>query len=679
MPAVHKRILSGLAATAAGAAVGLVAGASPAGAAEVRPFLYVSATAPGTVSYVDTAIGKEVNTAKAGGGAGDVAVVPAWGVVLVADSVNNRITALDTLDNYEWVTTSVGAEPHGVAAAPGLERYYTANFGDGTLSVLRADNGGVVNVAVGDAPHGVAVTPDERHLYVTTADAVVVVDTATNAVVKRIPVPRSYGVAVTPDGSRVYVTNWTADTVSVIDAATNAVTATVAVGNRPYDVVVAPDGRHAYVSNWGTGTVSVLDTTTNTVTAGVAVAGGHPYGLDIAPDGKRVYATGGGTAGDVTPIDTATNTAGAPIVLGHGVTNLAVGLIDPAPTNVKLATTFEDGQYGATLKATATADPSTARVTSYSFDFGDGTVVAGAETTARHTYASGGTYTFTLVATDAGGGTATVTRRIDVWRRTRSLSLMALSNARYVSAEAAGAQPLVANRTVAGAWEQFDLLDIGNGDVALLPLVRGTVVAVDPAGRLVANGGAIDSQKIRFQLIPGADGTFALRSRATGKYVSANNGTAPLTADRSELGPWERFYSTYNSATGLAMVADANHKFVTAEAGGAQPLIANRGALGPWEQFDLIDAGNGTVALFSHADGRFVTAESGGNAPLIANRTAIGPWERFTLIRNQDGSASLLASANGKYVTAEAGGAQPLIANRTAIGLWEEFAGLVPA
>ncbi|WP_426509410.1 PKD domain-containing protein [Dactylosporangium sp. McL0621] len=676
---MHKRILSGLAATVAGAAVGLVAGASPAGAAEVRPFLYVSATAPGTVSIVDTASGKEVNTTKAGGGSGDVAFVPAWDAVLATDSVNNRVTAFDPRVGLEFLTLTVGAEPHGVAAAAGLGNFYVANFGDGTLSVITTGTNGIVNVAVGDAPHGVAVTPDERLVYVTTADAVVVVDTATNAVVKRIPVPRSYGVAITPDGSRVYVTNWTADTVSVLDTATNTVTATVAVGNRPYDVVVAPDGRHAYVSNWGTGTVSVLDTTTNTVTVGVAVAGGHPYGLDITPDGKRVYATGGATAGNVTPIDTATNTAAAPIVLGHGVTNLAVGLIDPAPTKVQLTTELENGWYGDTVKATALPALSTARVVSYSFDFGDGTVVTGAEATVHHTYASGGGKIITLTATDAAGATITVNRRVDIWHSVKALGLMAASNARYVSAEAAGAQPLVANRTAVGSWEQFHFLDVGGGDVALLSIVKGTTVSVDAAGRLTVDGGLIDSPQIRFQLVPGADGTFGLRSRATGKYVSGNNGTGPLTADRDVLGPWEQFYSTYNIATGLAITANANHKIVTAEAAGAKPLIANRGAVGPWEKFDLIDTGNGTVALYAQADGRFVTAEAGGNQSLIANRTAIGAWERFTLVRNSDGSASLLAGANSKYVTAEAGGNQPLIANRTAIGPWEEFAGLVPA
>jgi hypothetical protein len=45
----------------------------------------------------------------------------------------------------------------------------------------------------------------------------------------------------------------------------------------------------------------------------------------------------------------------------------------------------------------------------------------------------------------AGGGTTTV------------ISLRAVVNNRYVCAESAGAQPLIANRTATGLWEQFDL------------------------------------------------------------------------------------------------------------------------------------------------------------------------------------------------------------------------------
>jgi glycoprotein endo-alpha-1,2-mannosidase len=38
------------------------------------------------------------------------------------------------------------------------------------------------------------------------------------------------------------------------------------------------------------------------------------------------------------------------------------------------------------------------------------------------------------------------------------VSLLALVNNRYVTAENAGAAPLIANRTAIGPWEQFDLV-----------------------------------------------------------------------------------------------------------------------------------------------------------------------------------------------------------------------------
>ncbi len=128
----------------------------------------------------------------------------------------------------------------------------------------------------------------------------------------------------------------------------------------------------------------------------------------------------------------------------------------------------------------------------------------------------------------------------------------------------------------------------------------------------------------------------------------------------------------------VALRARANNRYVVAENGGAAALIANRTSIGPWEKFDLIDRGGGNIALRAQANNQYVCADNAGASPLIANRAAIGGWETFALIRNADGTVSLRAQANGRYVTAENGGAAPLIANRTAIGLWEKF-DLVPA
>jgi hypothetical protein len=126
------------------------------------------------------------------------------------------------------------------------------------------------------------------------------------------------------------------------------------------------------------------------------------------------------------------------------------------------------------------------------------------------------------------------------------VSLRAHANGKYVTAENAGAQPLIANRAAIGSWEQFDLIDQGNGMVAL-------------------------------------------RAHANGKYVTAEDaGAKPLIANRAAIGAWEKFTLIHNPDGSVSLRSQANNQYVTAENAGAQPLIANRAAIGAWEEFDLI-------------------------------------------------------------------------------------------
>jgi hypothetical protein len=68
-----------------------------------------------------------------------------------------------------------------------------------------------------------------------------------------------------------------------------------------------------------------------------------------------------------------------------------------------------------------------------------------------------------------------------------------------VTAESAGTQPLIANRTAVGPWETF-------------------------------------------QLIHNADGRVSLKSLVNNEYVTAENaGAQPLIANRTAIGPWEEF------------------------------------------------------------------------------------------------------------------------------------------
>ncbi|UWE10419.1 DUF7910 domain-containing protein [Actinacidiphila bryophytorum] len=126
------------------------------------------------------------------------------------------------------------------------------------------------------------------------------------------------------------------------------------------------------------------------------------------------------------------------------------------------------------------------------------------------------------------------------------VSLRARANGQYVTADDGGASPLIANRTAIGPWEQFDLLDLGGGNVALRAHANSLIVCAD------------------------------------------NAGASPLIANRTSAGAWETFQLVHNSGGTVSLKAQVNGMYVTAENAGAAALVANRAAIGGWEQFDLI-------------------------------------------------------------------------------------------
>ncbi|WP_202887222.1 glycosyl hydrolase family 95 catalytic domain-containing protein [Cohnella zeiphila] len=126
-----------------------------------------------------------------------------------------------------------------------------------------------------------------------------------------------------------------------------------------------------------------------------------------------------------------------------------------------------------------------------------------------------------------------------------TISLKAAANGMYVCADNAGADPLIANRTAAGPWEQFIVTDAGGGAVAL---------------QAVANN----------------------------KYVTASNaGADSLIAGADSIGAWEKFRWIANADGTISLQTAGNNLYVTAENAGAEPLIANRNAIGLWEKFQL--------------------------------------------------------------------------------------------
>jgi hypothetical protein len=126
---------------------------------------------------------------------------------------------------------------------------------------------------------------------------------------------------------------------------------------------------------------------------------------------------------------------------------------------------------------------------------------------------------------------------------TTVVSLRSRANSRYVTADNAGASALIANRTTIGPWEQFDLVDAGNGNIALRAHANSLLVCADNAGAsaLIANRTAAGAWET-FQLIRNSDGTVSLRSLANNNIVTADNaGASALIANRTTISTWEKF------------------------------------------------------------------------------------------------------------------------------------------
>ncbi len=131
----------------------------------------------------------------------------------------------------------------------------------------------------------------------------------------------------------------------------------------------------------------------------------------------------------------------------------------------------------------------------------------------------------------------------------QTIWIRAAATNRFVSADQnRGAfAPLVADRAAVAAWEQFQVIDVGGGFIALRSIGTGQFVSADlnrgSFAPLVADRATAGTWE-HFRWTDLAGGAFTLTGRVTGRFVSAdlNRGSfAPLVSDRVSASGWETF------------------------------------------------------------------------------------------------------------------------------------------
>ncbi|MEV0186453.1 right-handed parallel beta-helix repeat-containing protein [Streptomyces sp. NPDC050625] len=134
-----------------------------------------------------------------------------------------------------------------------------------------------------------------------------------------------------------------------------------------------------------------------------------------------------------------------------------------------------------------------------------------------------------------------LTGLLGLTERPTTISLKA-NNGLFVTAEDAGAQPLIANRTQAGPWEAFDVTYLSGDQVQLRAEANGLFVTAEDAGTqpLIANRTVAQGWET-FRMIRNPNRTVSLVAEANDMYVTSNNGTAPLIANQPANNGWEKF------------------------------------------------------------------------------------------------------------------------------------------
>ena len=192
-----------------------------------------------------------------------------------------------------------------------------------TLRALGAT--AVVAAALFAAPASHAAVRDPKaYIGLFKDNSVAVYDTASNSVMKTIPIPTGpHGLVVTPDGKWVYASSDGDSVISVIDTASDTVADTIQVGKTPHGLAITPDGSRVLVAGFGTDSVEAIDTSSRQVVWQTPVP--QPHNIAIAPDGQTAYA-GGQKEGaqQIAVIDVATGTLTGSVPLDRAPRALAM-------------------------------------------------------------------------------------------------------------------------------------------------------------------------------------------------------------------------------------------------------------------------------------------------------------------------------------------------------------------
>jgi YVTN family beta-propeller protein len=190
------------------------------------------------------------------------------GLLYVTCDLSRKLLVIDPRKRSIEAAIDTEGTGHWVAVLPDGSKAYVTNKNDKlfvTVIDLKARKI-IGRIPAPNGTEGIVASPDGKRVLVAdhSEPLILVVDTASDTVVDRIPVERStkgmYKVRYTPDGSKILTMNSTEGLINIFDAANlHSGQKSLTVGKAPMGFAFSPDGKTALIANHGDGTVSVID------------------------------------------------------------------------------------------------------------------------------------------------------------------------------------------------------------------------------------------------------------------------------------------------------------------------------------------------------------------------------------------------------------------------------------
>jgi YVTN family beta-propeller protein len=326
------------------------------GLAAAAPKAYIGNFADNTVSVLDTASAKIVATIPVAQGPHGMAMSRDGRTVFVTGDGSSSMSVIDTATDKVVKTLEVGKSPNGLSLTPDGKLLLVTVYGEDRIDFVDAATQAITGTVAVPKPHTVSISPDGKLAYITSQEpghfALCVVDIATRALVRTLPLPKTPRDAeFGHDGKAFYFTEAGVSALEVLDPATDKIVGEIPTGVSPHFVSLFHNNPLGLAVVQGPGEVLLFDPATNQGVRSVAV-GKQPHWLALAGDGKTAYVTNEGS-NDLSIVDLASGKVTA-VEVGKAprkivVQQTAQAAVAPAGSKVSIAG-FAFGPDAATVK-----------------------------------------------------------------------------------------------------------------------------------------------------------------------------------------------------------------------------------------------------------------------------------------------------------------------------------------